>query len=112
MTVVFIVIPLYGQSDGSHIFMVNLLSLTDRTRLTDLIYWGLFLLIIGTGIAKFLWIYLEQELQSVLTSKWSLIISAVAICLFAAAREPYVTVLLFLFFAMKLFVLWKQVRTK
>ena len=54
----------------------------------------------------------DKEHLCGIISKVSVATGAAAICLFAAAREPYVTILLFLFFAVKIFLLLQQSRTK
>lgn len=113
MAISFILLPLYAKEVGNDIiYSVNLLSFTDTSNINCFIYWAIFLLIIGMGIAILIFYRLEKESWLYFTIKLSIAQSAVAICLFSAAREPYVTILLFVFFMMKIFVFWKQCQTK
>lgn len=112
MVIAFIILPMYGKSDGTYIYAVNLLSFTETTRVNLIIYWTVFISIIGLGIIGLLFAHFEKESWCSLTGKFSIALEAVAICFFAAAREPYVTMLLFLLFLMKIFVLVKRGPTK
>lgn len=110
--VALIVLPIYGEPRGNYIYHVNLLSNTHLPNIDLGIHWAIFLFIIGLGIARIAFIFFEKELFYNITSKVSIATGAVAICLYAAAREPYATILLFLFFAVKVFLLLQQSRTK
>ena len=112
LAVALIVLPIYGELQGSHFYHVNLLSITHLSNIDIGIYWAIYLLIIGFGIARLAFIFLGKERLCGIISKASAATGAAAICLFAAAREPYVTILLFLFFAVKIFLLLQQSRTK
>lgn len=110
--IAFIVLPLYGKSDGSYIHSVNLLSFTETTWVMLIIYWAIFITMIGLGFTTVLFVHFEKESSYNLTKKSSVVLGVLAICFFAAAREPYVTTLLFLLFVMKIYVLMKQGQTK
>lgn len=112
IAIAFIVLPLYGKSDGSYIHSVNLLSFTETTWVMLIIYWAIFITMIGLGFATVLFVHFEKESSYNLTKKSSVVLGVLAICFFAAAREPYVTTLLFLLFVMKIYVLMKQGQTK
>ena len=112
LAIALIVLPIYGEPQGSHFYHVNLLSITHLSNIDIGIYWAIYLLIIGFGIARLAFIFLGKERLCGIISKASAATGAAAICLFAAAREPYVTILLFLFFAVKIFLLLQQSRTK
>lgn len=103
-----IFLPLYGKSEGSYIRAVSLMEFTDTTAINLILYWCVFILIIGLGIAQLIFVYLEKESGRNVTVKCSIGLEIFAICFFAAAREPYVTTLVFLLFVMKLFILIKQ----
>ena len=103
-----IVLPIYGESRGNNVYHVNLLSITDLSKIDIGIYWVVYLLIIGLGIARLAFVLFDKERLCNITSKVSIVTGAIAICLFAAAREPYATILLFLFFVVKIFLLLKQ----
>ncbi|MHC1723917.1 MAG: helix-turn-helix domain-containing protein [Aminipila sp.] len=112
LAIAFIVLPIYGEPQGNHVYHVNLLSNTHMPNIDIGIHWAIFLFIIGLGIARLAFICLDKESLYSITSKISMVTGAVVICLFAAAREPYATILLFLFFAVKIFLLLQQSRTK
>ena len=108
LAVALIVLPIYGEPQGSKFYHVNLLSNTHLPDFDIGIHWAVFLFIIGLGIARIAFICFEKELLHNIISKVSIATGAVAICLFAAAREPYATILLFLFFAVKIYLLLQQ----
>ena len=112
LAVALIVLPIYGEPQGSHVYHVNLLSNTHLPNIDIVIYWAVFLFIIGLGIARLAFIFFNKELLYSIASKVSIAAGTVAICLYAAAREPYATILLFLFFAVKIFLLLQQSRIK
>ena len=90
LSVAFILLPIYGKPEGNHVYSVNLLA--------------------NTHTPKLIFTYIEKELLYRFFTKISIAAGAAAICLFAAAREPYATILLFLFFGVKVFLLWKQMQ--
>ena len=105
MAIAFILLPLYGNPSNGYIYSVNLLEFTATPPINLVVYWTVFITIIVLGIAKLTLIYFDKESWSGIAAKSSLIFNGIAICFFAAAREPYTTTLLFLFFVMKMFLL-------
>lgn len=112
LAVAFIVLPIYGKFEGGLFYHVNLLSNTNMPNIDIGIHWAIYLFIIGLGLARLAFIYFDKVSLYSIISKVSIATGAIAICLFAAAREPYATILLFLFFAVKIFLLLQQSRTK
>ena len=112
MAVTFILLPLYGNLVDGDIYSVNLLSFTDTTPIYLAIYWIVFIVLIALGIAKLMCVCFEKESWSNIITKCSLVLSTLFICFFAAARQPYVTALMFLLFVAKIFVWIKQTQTK
>lgn len=110
LAVAFIVLPIYGKLEGGHVYSVNLLANTMISNINSFIYWAIFLCMIGIGILRLTLIHFEREIFYNVATKISLVLGAIAVCLLAAAREPYVTILLFLFFAAKTFIQWKQIQ--
>lgn len=108
LAVALIVLPIYGELQGSNFYHVNLLTITHLSKIDIGIHWAVYLLIIGLGIARLAFISFDKDRLCSIISKVSVATGAVAICLFAAAREPYVTILLFLFFVIKIFLLLQQ----
>lgn len=112
MAAAFIFLPLYGRLEDGHIYFVSLLSVTDTAEINQMIYWAVFILMIALGIVKLILLRLDKEPWCGITAKCSIAWGAAAVCAFAAAREPYVTVLLFLFFSAKIFILLKQIQAE
>lgn len=112
MAIIFIFLPLYGKTEGGYIYSVNLLSFTETTKINLIIYWCIFISVIGIGIYKLIAIRFDRVLWNNIATRSSMILSSIAIFFFAAAREPYATALLFLFFILKIFLLMKEVRMK
>ena len=108
MTVACIFLPLYRKSDSDYINSVNLLEFTQTTGLNLVIYWIVFITMIGLGIATLLFIRFNRDSWINLSIKFSLVLWGIAICVFAVAREPYVTTLLFLLYMIKIFTFIKQ----
>ena len=112
MVILCIILPLYGKLEGTFIRAVNLMEFTDTTMVNLILYWVVFLTIIGLGIAQFLFLHFEKELWRKRCTKIAIGFEIFGICFFAAAKEPYITTLLFLLFVTKLFLLIKQLKTK
>ena len=112
MAVALIVLPIYGQPQGGYIYHVNLLANTHLPNIDIKIHWITFLFILGLGIARLAFIFFDKESLYNIVSKVSIATGAVAVCLYAAAREPYATILLFLFFAIKIFLFIQQIKIK
>lgn len=112
MCVGFIVLPLYGNSDGRYIHAVNLISYTDTSAIHLAVYWAAFLIFIFLGAAKLAFTHFEKERLGGIVTKSSLILNAVTVCFFAAAREPYATALSFLLFVAKMLIFGKQRQIK
>ena len=106
------ILPLYGNLVDGYTYSVNLLSFTDTTPIYLAIYWIVFIVLIALGIAKLMCVCFEKESWSNIITKCSLVLSTLVICFFAAARQPYVTALMFLLFVAKIFVWIKQTQTK
>lgn len=112
MAIAFIFLPLYGKPEGTYIRAVNLFAFTNTLSVMLIIYWAIFIAIIGLGVVQFISAHLDKERWQKLFCKCSFILQTIAICFFAAAREPYVTTLLFLFLIVKIGVLIKSIRMK
>ena len=112
VAIAFILLPLYGNPVDGYVYSVNLLSFTDTTPFNLAVYWILFAALIIIGVAKIISTYLDKEILGGIATKCSLAITALAVCFFAAAREPYITAFMFLLFVAKIFVWIKQNQTK
>lgn len=101
MVIAFIVLPLYGKQENAHIYAVNLFGFTDTTPGNRAIYWVIFVTIILLGIIQLVLGWADKKHWEKQIARCSYIIEVIAICFFAAAREPYVTIFLFLFLMIK-----------
>ena len=63
LAIALIVLPIYGEPQGSHFYHVNLLSITHLSNIDIGIYWAIYLLIIGFGIARLAFIFLGKALS-------------------------------------------------
>lgn len=111
MTILFILLPLYGEKREGYIYSVNLLSFKDSTKFNLVIYWTIFITLIASGIFQLIFIYFEKEKRKNFIAKFSIGIDFFAICFFAIAREPYVNMFLFLLFAFKILIKVKQAKS-
>lgn len=109
MAVACIILPLYGKPEGDHVYAVNLLSYTEQTEMNLIIYWCVFLAMIGIGVVRLVLTKLDKDVWNQLATKCSLILGGLAVCFFAAAKEPYGTTLVFLLFLGKM-ILWMKTR--
>ena len=98
MAVTFILLPLYGNLVDGDIYSVNLLSFTDTTPNISCNLLIVFIVLIALGIAKLMCVCFEKESWSNIITKCSHRAEYAFICFFAAARQPYVTALMFLLF--------------
>src|SRR5699024_11391674 len=108
----FIFVPLFVMFVGSYVYAVNLLSFPPTTPFHLAVYWSAFAALIVIGIAKIILTHLDKETWGGIATKCSLGLTALAICFLAAAREPYITALMFLPFVAKIVFWIKQNGTK
>lgn len=105
-----ILLPLYGQPTIDYIQAVSLLHYTNTTLVLKSLYWIIFILLIALGIGQIMTLRLKKEHWQNRFKKCAFALNSLAIILFAAAREPYVTALLFLMFGVKVILLLKEIR--
>lgn len=111
MAVAFIFLPFYGQRDGAHIRSVTLLDYRDSTAFLSISYWTILLLMVAFGVAEVLSQHYENEKWLKIGIRVSLVLHTIAILIFTASNQPYVTAFLFLFFICKLLMLFKRNKT-
>ncbi|WMI79966.1 helix-turn-helix domain-containing protein [Anaerotignum sp. MB30-C6] len=112
LVIIFIFLPLYGKPEGTYIRAVNLFAFTETTEVMLTIYWAIYTTIIGLGIVGLILEYQKREHWRQKVFYCSVLIEILAVCFFAAAREPYVTALLFLLLLIKGLMLIKSIRMK
>lgn len=112
MALIFLFLPCYANHYNSYFHSVNLFKFKDTTKANIIVYWILFILMIVIGIIEILLVYLKKESDKNIITKCSIGIHFFAICFFASAKEPYVTLFLFIMFAIKALILLKQYKLK
>ena len=100
MMLVFLFLPLYGQEKEGMIRMVNALTWT--------IYFIFPILMAIMGIVQLIASYFSYEKGTRIMRNCSVFLQAFSIIVFTATRQPYATVLLFLFFMIKVILLIKS----
>lgn len=112
LMIAFLFMPLFGQSDGTMIRSVSLLSYQDNTALLRTIFFAMFLVISLFGVVELIMQFLASEKLLQISKLVSVSLHALAILLFTAARIPYVTMLLFLLFMIKMLLLLRSSQIK
>ncbi len=107
MTLAFLFLPFYGQSQGDHIQGVNLFSYDPGNPILRTVYFGSLLLLTAIGITE-LFLRRAEPKKTRRSNNISLSIHAAMILLFALSRQPYVTAFLFLLFLIKGVLLRKE----
>lgn len=72
LAIVFILLPLYGKPEGTYIYAVNLLSFTSTSKINRIIYWTIFISLIGIGIAELFFEHFEKHSCFGLATKCSI----------------------------------------
>lgn len=110
ISVLFIILPLYGQKIGTSIYSVNLINLNTKSTFVILMYWLLFILMIILGIIQIIAIKFEKESLRKIILKCSFALDVIGVLFCAQAREPYITTFLFILFLIKIIISFKNVR--
>ena len=100
-SILLIVLPLYPNRIGEHIYSVNLFSYMETTTFHRLICWGMYLALILLGILKIVLSKLEVKKHGMLVTGISIGVSIVCVLFLALAREAYAIVLSFLLLIFK-----------
>ena len=100
-SILLIVLPLYPNRIGEHIYSVNLISYMETTTFHGLIHWGMYLVLILLGILKIVLSKLEVKKHGMLVTGISMGVSIVCVLFLALAREAYAIVLSFLLLIFK-----------
>ena len=96
-----IVLPLYPNSMKGYIASVNLLSYTETSVFNRMVYWGLFFLLMGTGVAEVIVTQLKIEKVYKMVIVFSMLLGIVAVLFLALTGETYATALAFLLLVLK-----------
>lgn len=96
-----IVLPLYPKSMKEYIASVNLFGYTETSAFNRMVYWGLFILLIGTGVTEVIVTRLKIEKVYKMIIIFSLLLGIVAVLFLALTGETYATALGFLLLVLK-----------
>ena len=99
-----IVLPLYPKSMEGYIASVNLFGYTETSTMNRMVYWGLFFLLMGTGVAEIIVTQLKMEKVYKMIIVCSMLLSIATVLFLALTGETYATALAFLLFLMKVFL--------
>lgn len=96
-----IVLPLYPKSMKEYIASVNLFGYTETTAFNRMVYWGLFILLMGTGVTEVIVTRLKIEKVYKMIIIFSMLLGIVAVLFLAVTGETYATALEFLLLVLK-----------
>lgn len=108
MSFTFLFLPLYGQTDGDAIRIVNVFAFNDASTLTRTIYFIFPSLMILLGIIELIVSYTGNEKWLNIGKITSILLQALMILIFINTRQPYATSLIFMFFMIKVIILIKN----
>jgi len=106
-----IVLPLYPYTAEGYIYSVNLWTYTETAHINLLIYWIMFVALLGCGTAKLILAKIKSEKNYKIVMDISLVLNIMAVVYLAIAREAYATTLAFLLLVIKgvLLLKWTKV---
>ncbi len=105
-----IFLPLYPKTVDYFIYSVNLLAYTETAVVNRVVYWSMYLLLIGIGIAEVLFAKCGREKGNKILMSISMVINIFMILFLALAREAYAVTVTFLLLIMKSALLFKSVK--
>ena len=105
-----IVLPLYSNPAGEHIYAVNLLTYLEKISFNHMVYWALFLLLVAGGAAKILLACLKIARGQKVLTFISMLLGILTVLLLALTREAYAISAAFLLLTIKGILLLKYVK--
>jgi len=112
MILSFLFLPLYGQQEGEFIRAVNLFALKDISTITRAIYFILPIVMSALGVMELVVQHYGNDKWLNISKTCSIILQAFVILVFILTRQPYATILIFMFFMIKVALLIKNSRSK
>ena len=109
--VLLVILPLYPDPVDGYIYSVNLFHYGHIAPVNRMIYWILFLALIGTGIIKILLIKSRIEKSSQRMMGISMGLSILLVLFLAMAREAYAVTVVFLLLIVKGIFLFQYIKT-
>ena len=112
MTLVFLFMPLLGRQNGDAAEAVTLLTYSGVADWLRIAYFVIILMIALFGVFEIVAGIKNLECGLRIGKPCSVVLYAAAILLFAFSRQPYMTVLLFLLFMVKVVLLLQEIRIR
>lgn len=107
-----IILPLYSNSSGGHIYAINLIAHLENATANHIIYPIIFLLLIMVGTVKIILLRFETDNRQKLLTFISVLLGILAVLLLALTREAYATSTAFLLLVIKGWLLLKYIKTE
>ena len=108
MALAYIFLPFYGQELNGYIYSVNLLQYTDAPISIRIIYYTLIIVMSLIGATEIILQFFDDKKKFRIFKSVSITWHSLSIIFFAASRQPYVTIFLFLFLMPKMALLVKN----
>ena len=108
--VLLVILPLYPNSIDGYVYSVNLFAYGEIAPVNRMIYWGLFLTLVGVGLIKILLAKYWNEKNSKNITGISMGLSVVIVLFLAMTREAYAVTLVFLLLLIKGMILLKCIK--
>ncbi len=109
-TCMLIVLPIYPNTIGEHVYPVHLMAYVETSFMNQLVYWLMFGCLILLGMIKIGCIRLKKERKSRLVTECSMLVHILSVSYLALAREAYATMILFMLLVIKVFMILKYIR--
>ena len=111
-TFLLIILPLYPKRIEGYVYSVNLFAYTEGTVLIRLLYWIIFVVLIGLGITKVVLLKTEKEENYKVLTDLSMGLHILTILFLAATREAYAVMVAFLLLVIKTLLVCKEGKMK
>lgn len=111
-TFLLIILPLYPKRIEGYVYSVNLFAYTEGTVLIRLLYWIIFVVLIGLGITKVVLLKTEKEKNYKVLTDISMGLHILTILFLAATREAYTVMVAFLLLVIKTLLVCKEGKMK
>ncbi len=111
-TFLLIILPLYPKRIEGYVYSVNLFAYTEGTVLIRLLYWIIFVVLIGLGITKVVLLKIEKEKNYKVLTDISMVLHILTIFFLAATREAYTVMVAFLLLVIKTLLVCKEGKMK
>lgn len=100
-TLLLVILPLYPNIVDGYVYSVNLLEYEQGTAFIRMIYWGLFVTLVLSGMIKILLTQFKIEIGQKILTCCSIGLSIFIVLFLAMTRQTYATVVVFLLLVIK-----------